>query len=72
METIQRATKAVGTQADLAKALGLMSQSQISQWVKGRRPVPPKWCIKIEQVTGGVVTRYELRPDVFGLALGVE
>lgn len=68
MNTIKRATKAVGTQKDLANALGLKSQSQVSQWVKGRRPVPPKWCIKIEEVTGGVVTRYELRPDVFGPA----
>lgn len=66
MKEIQRATKLVGSQTDLAKALGLKSQSQISQWLRGRRPVPPKWCIRIETVTGGAVTRYQLRPDVFG------
>lgn len=66
MKPIQRAIKIVGTQQKLADALGLKSQGQVTQWVTGRRPVPPKQCIPIELATGGRVTRYELRPDVFG------
>ena len=70
MKPIQRAIKLVGTQQKLADALGLKSQGQVTQWVTGRRPVPPKQCIPIELATGGKVTRYELRPDVFGPAPG--
>ncbi|WP_406828140.1 helix-turn-helix domain-containing protein [Microbulbifer sp. ARAS458-1] len=68
MKPIERAIKVVGTQEQLAHALGLKYQSSISQWVTGRRPVPPMQCLPIEKATGGAVTRYELRPDVFGPA----
>ncbi|WP_444902197.1 transcriptional regulator [Microbulbifer sp. SSSA007] len=65
MKPIELAIKTVGTQQKLATALGL-SQGAVAQWVTGRRPVPPRQCIPIEMVAGGVVTRHELRPDVFG------
>lgn len=53
-------------QDSLAKRLGLKSQGTVSQWVTGRRPVPSKHCRKIEELTKGKVTRYDLRPDIFG------
>ncbi|GAB2507279.1 helix-turn-helix domain-containing protein [Microbulbifer agarilyticus] len=69
MKAIQRAIKAANTtQKGLADALGLKSQGQVSQWVKGVRPIPATHCVAIERITGGAVTRYELRPDVFGPA----
>jgi DNA-binding transcriptional regulator YdaS (Cro superfamily) len=34
----------------------------VSQWVQ----VPAERCVAIEAATGGKVTRYELRPDIFG------
>ena len=54
------------TQDELAKRLGLSAPSNISQWITGRRPLPAAHCRKIEKLTGGQVTRYQLRPDIFG------
>lgn len=55
-----------GTQEQFAEELGGLSQSTISSYVTGRRKVPPVHCRKIEAMTNGQVTRYQLRPDVFG------
>lgn len=65
MNAISRAVEEVKGQAALAKALGVTPQ-QVNQWVLGIRPVPPARCLAIEDATNGVVTRYELRPDIFG------
>lgn len=35
----------------------------VSQWAHGCKPVPPTRCTAIEKVTGGAVTRRDLRPD---------
>ncbi|MBW8072895.1 MAG: hypothetical protein GJU77_04315 [Ferrovum sp.] len=35
----------------------------ISNWSKGKRPVPISRCIAIERATEGAVTRRDLRPD---------
>lgn len=64
---IVRACELAGNPARLADTIGVSRQAVI-QWVHGERRVPPGRCIAIEQATGGVVTRYELRPDVFGAA----
>lgn len=66
-QPILQAIQAAGTQASLATAIGI-HPTFVSQWAKNRRPVPAKWCIPIEEATGGVVTRYDLRPDIFGPA----
>lgn len=65
MSAIQKAIDAVGTQAELARRLNVTDMA-ISQWKK--RGVPPERCIPIEDATDRAVTRYELRPDVFGSA----
>lgn len=52
------------TQAELAAAIGVTPQA-VSQWIDRGR-VPAERCIAVEIATGGQVTRYELRPDVFG------
>lgn len=62
---IERAIEIFGTQTALADAIGT-SQPFVSQWVLDYRPVSPRFARKIEEVTGGQVTRYQLRPDVFG------
>jgi hypothetical protein len=49
------------TVADLADALGIKAPS-INQWEK----IPPIRAVEIERVSGGKVTRAELRPDIFG------
>lgn len=68
MNAIERSIQAVGgVQAELAKRLGV-TPGAVNQWLKGRRPVPAERCRAIESLTGGAVTRYDLRPDVFGTA----
>lgn len=54
------------TQLDLAHKLGLKSQGQVQSWIAGTRPVPAKHCPRIEELTNGEITRYELCPLVFG------
>jgi DNA-binding transcriptional regulator YdaS (Cro superfamily) len=54
-----------GTQRVLADLLDI-HPSMISQIANGRRKVPARMCRKIELLTGGAVTRYDLRPDIFG------
>jgi DNA-binding transcriptional regulator YdaS (Cro superfamily) len=65
MSPIEKAVSLVGGQANLAKAIGV-SASFVNQWVTGVRPVPPTRCRSVEEATGGAVTRFDLRPDVFG------
>jgi len=62
---ISKAVEQAGGQTALAAAIGV-SQQMVWQWVNGRRPVPAKYCIAIEQTPGVTQTRYDLRPDVFG------
>jgi DNA-binding transcriptional regulator YdaS (Cro superfamily) len=65
MNPILKAIDACQTQGELASRVGV-SQGFISQLARGARPIPPALCRRIEEATGGVVTRQELRPDVFG------
>lgn len=62
---IERAAKCFETYKAFAEKLDI-HPSMISQMISGIRKVPPDRCIDIETLTHGVVTRYELRPDVFG------
>jgi DNA-binding transcriptional regulator YdaS (Cro superfamily) len=55
-----------GLQRQIALTLGI-SPVLISQWSSGSRQVPAERCVPIEKATKGAVTRYELRPDIFGL-----
>jgi DNA-binding transcriptional regulator YdaS (Cro superfamily) len=54
-----------GTAANLARALGVFPQ-HVHNWQM--RGVPEARCLDIERATYGAVTRYDLRPDVFGKA----
>lgn len=52
------------TQAAMARALGI-DGSQFGQWVReqnGRRPCP-HYCMRIEEITRGLVTCEELHTD---------
>jgi len=59
----QAVQKLEGGQAALARELKITPQA-VNQWVTGRRPVPARLALRIEELTG--VTRHDLRPDVFG------
>lgn len=53
------------TQEAFAKEVGV-TQGMVHQWASGKSPITPERAADIERVTGGQVTRIELRPDVFG------
>ncbi len=42
---------------------GGLSVQVVSGWATGSRPVPIIRCVEIEELTGGAVTRKQLRPD---------
>ena len=52
-----------GAASRLAEAIESY-QSDVSDWVKGFRPVPMNTCAAIERFTVGAVTVEELNPDL--------
>ena len=62
-EYISAACRIVGSQAALARLLGV-STPTVNQWVKGTRRVPEERCSEIEEATGHRVTCEQLRPDL--------
>jgi len=62
MSAIQQAVSWAGSPSRLAELLGV-TPAAISEWTSGRRPVSVRRCVQIESITGGAVTRQELRPD---------
>jgi DNA-binding transcriptional regulator YdaS (Cro superfamily) len=63
-EALQRAIAACDhSQSELARRIG-KKQGNIWDWLQAGK-VPAEACIPIEKATGGLVTRYELRPDIY-------
>ncbi|CAH1387048.1 hypothetical protein NTGM5_480044 [Candidatus Nitrotoga sp. M5] len=52
------------SQAKLGSLLNV-SQSVVSQWVRGETRITAERAIQIEKVTKGQVSREELRPDLY-------
>lgn len=68
IEALKRCVTIIGTQAMVGEIVGA-GQSAISECIRRGRRVPAEWCIPIELATaerGEVVTRHQLRPDLFG------
>jgi DNA-binding transcriptional regulator YdaS (Cro superfamily) len=63
MDGLDKAIKFFRTQSALAGALGLEPMA-VTQWIKRKR-IPPERAVQIEKATGGVVSRSELRPDLW-------
>lgn len=61
---IERAIKHHGSQARLASAMGC-SQQQIS-YLLNAKSITAEMAMKLDQATGGAVSRHDLRPDIFG------
>lgn len=61
MSAISKAVEKAGSQAALAKLLGISSQA-VHKMLSADR-VPAERVLKIEEVTG--VSRHELRPDLY-------
>ena len=78
---MQRAVNAAETVANdgtagtvlIARRCGVSLQA-VHKWLRAGAP-PPKRCLDIERITEQQVSRYELRPDVYGIdpsAHGIE
>ena len=59
-QACERAKEAAGGSTALAAAIGNITTQAVSQWSQ----VPPSRVLDVERVTG--ISRYDLRPDVFG------
>jgi DNA-binding transcriptional regulator YdaS (Cro superfamily) len=64
-KALLKAIDEIGTQGKLAALIG-KRQGHVGKWLHRDKKVPAEMCVAIELATGGKVTRYELRPDVFG------
>jgi len=58
-EITVKALKAAGGVTALARLLGI-KQPSVTRWSR----IPPERCLAVEEITG--VSRYDLRPDVYG------
>lgn len=62
---LQAAVTLVGSEAKLGKATGF---SQNAIWhAKSKGRVTAEMALKIDQATGGAVSKHRLRPDLYGL-----
>tara|TARA_R110000824_G_scaffold323403_2_gene510318 strand:+ start:149 stop:376 length:228 start_codon:yes stop_codon:yes gene_type:complete len=61
---LDKVIEIIGSQSALARKLKLQ-QPSINSW-KLRGKIPAEKCLMIERIVKGAVTRYEMRPDVFG------
>lgn len=64
-EFIEKAVDVAGSQTSLARAIGCTSVF-VHEMLHGKKKVSSRLCIPIENAVNGAVTRYDLRPDVFG------
>ncbi|MFZ2982004.1 MAG: YdaS family helix-turn-helix protein [Sphingobium sp.] len=51
------------SQEEFAQVIGV-TQGRVSHWVNGSQ-IPGERVIPIESATGGLVTRHEMRPDLY-------
>lgn len=64
IEALKHAIVMLGSQGEVARAVGVKQPSVSFIVTKGER-VPAEWCIPLERATAGEVTRHELRPDLY-------
>lgn len=50
------------SQQDFADLIGV-SQGMVHQWIRGKTPVTPTKCVRIERATEGLVSRKDLHPN---------
>jgi DNA-binding transcriptional regulator YdaS (Cro superfamily) len=61
---LERAVAACGGQAPLARKIGV-KQAHIWNWLNKSLRAPAEYAIAIENATDRMVTRHELRPDIY-------
>ena len=63
---IEKAISITGSQSELARRIGVR-QGTLWKWLR-KGVAPAEHIVAIERATNGKISRYELRPDVFGPA----
>lgn len=64
----KKAIDKVGGQSAMAEKLGV-DQGHVWNWLnRNKSGVPAEYCVAVETASDKEVTRYDLRPDVFGAA----
>ena len=75
-EALQAAIEHLGGQRSLARELtkrGIpVEQAHVWNWLHRNKEVPAHVCPHLECITEGVVTREQLRPDVFAVKCSTE
>ncbi|OYW03315.1 MAG: hypothetical protein B7X11_03380 [Acidobacteria bacterium 37-65-4] len=61
---LQRAIEILGGQSALARACNV-KQAHVWNWLHRAKKVPAEQVITIETATKGLVTRSDLRPDIY-------
>lgn len=61
-QPMQDACEFAGGVTALAQQLGV-SHQQIRKWVVGEQAIPIVRCVQLEELTGGQITRKQLRPE---------
>jgi DNA-binding transcriptional regulator YdaS (Cro superfamily) len=51
-------------QSQFAEKVGV-NQGLVSMWLNKKVRMTPQWVLQVERVTGGELSRYELRPDIY-------
>jgi DNA-binding transcriptional regulator YdaS (Cro superfamily) len=51
-------------QTQFADKVGV-NQGLVSMWLNQKVQMAPKWALKVERVTEGELSRYDLRPDIY-------
>ena len=64
---VARAIGLKGSQQKLAEAAGC-SQQQISYLMKEAAGISAEMALKVERATDGLISRHDLRPDIYGPA----
>lgn len=62
---LRSAVKRAGSQSAFARLIGVTPQA-VQKWVARKRELPPTYVLAAEAGTG--ISRYDLRPDVYGQA----
>jgi len=62
----KKAISITGSQSELARRIGVR-QGTLWKWLR-KGVAPAEHIVAIERATNGKISRYELRPDVFGPA----
>ena len=61
---LQRAVALSGGQSALARLIGT-KQGNVWYWLNVAKRLPADYVLPIERATAGVVTRHDLRPDLY-------